>query len=810
MKDKEQIRILAIRTLTGCESYIRKVLKEETTYFFYNDYEDDPLNKGLIRKKEKGHYSTIPIDFFSTNQNDKSPLISISAIVGKNGDGKSSVIELLMRILNNFSYASGYLEKHDYLFYVEGVYAKVFYSIGEKVYVIENIGDEVKLSSTHLDKSYNFNIKKPLKESTLLNEIEPILFYTQISNYSLYAYNTKDFHKENTLTKENWINGIFHKNDGYQTPIVLNPWRDNGVININTENGLVKQRLTSLFVADESFRRINNKQYADSLILTISESKLENKTLYDFFKRTLYSNLSLHIEEKLEVKKIRNNLAHNSSHYIDKFKDSIEYNRIINSLKIIDRFVKEEFNLFERAVAAKNRLITDIRKERSEPNWLPDETDIKIIFNTLSEINNMSAENHLQEYLDKETINLVQELNSIQFMRCIVISAFNKEWQLRYRDFQIDSKVKENVYDYLVYKSISTVDKYNKYNEFRKDTYFAEFISNKNYYFEIQENIKDAVDRICNDPSHVSLKVRQTINFIKLNNSYRYIDFDNDFRKNVNEEVRIKVTEDSNDEEVALLGLNEYKKRIDVITSTEDNIDTLELLPPPIFKVDISIKQEDVKDISLLSELSSGERQELNSISSVVYHLQNISSIEKNDNMIKYKYINLIFEEIELYFHPEYQRKYIKRLIDQIQKSKLKWVSSINICFITHSPFILSDIPSNNILKIEDGKPVYELDNGILKEQTFAENIHELLANKFFLDESFMGEFAKEKIESLIKYLLNEEDNKWNPQTAKETIEIIAESILKERLQLLYDKKTQWEDKEYIKERIKYLQSKLD
>lgn len=283
MRNINQVRIIAVRPLEGCESYIRKILKEKTTYFFYNDYEDDPQNEEQIRKKNKDCYSTIPKDFFSVSQNNTTPTISISAVVGKNGDGKSSVVELLMRVLNNFSYASGYLKKHDYLFYVEKVYAQVFYAIGEKLYTIENKGDKIKLYSTHLEKDYEFSIKQPLKEDAKLKEIESILFYTQISNYSLYAYNTQDFYKENTPTKENWINGIFHKNDGYQTPIVLNPWRDNGVIDINKENGLTKQRLTNLFVIDPNFRKINNKQSATTLLLSLCESKLDNKAMYDFF-----------------------------------------------------------------------------------------------------------------------------------------------------------------------------------------------------------------------------------------------------------------------------------------------------------------------------------------------------------------------------------------------------------------------------------------------------------------------------------------------------------------------------------------------
>ncbi len=813
----QQLKIIAVKPLTGCEPHIRKILKVNTTYFLYNDYEEDPENKEKIRKKK--NYPEVPSDFFSINRKDDIPLINISAIVGKNGDGKSSVVELLMRILSNFAYASGYLEKHDYLFGVEGVFARLFYSIGNKIYIIENKGNEVRLLSEDWeDDKYKFDITKPLKESAKLKELEPFLFYTQISNYSLYAYNTRDFYKENTATNENWINGIFHKNDGYQTPIVLNPWREEGVIDINKENSLVKQRLTSLFVTDTDFRKINDKQDADSLVLTFSSSKLENKSLYLFFKDTMNSDISLHMEDKLNIKYLRNTIAHNAKN--DKINYKNKFRQIISDLKRLTEFVKREKQLFGRAIDVKNRLINDIRKERNEPNWLPVETDIKKVFHTLSNIGNMlDNDDSYHLFIESEEVQIIQQLNAIQIIRCMVIVAFHEEWKSMYNNYVVDDTVKDLAYDYLIYKSISIVEKYQKYKDLRKDFYLIEFLTENTYFDNIQEYCKNIVNAILDDPSHISLKIRQTIHFIKLNNEYHYIATETDFNNCTHKEIKGKIAT-SSDSEVAIIKLHEYEKRTNNIIQNRKGIDILDLLPPPVFNVDILVGRKESEEVSLLSELSSGERQELNSISSVIYHLKNINSTEQIDKMIKYKYVNLIFEEIELYFHPEYQQKYVKKLISQIEAADLNNLESINICFVTHSPFILSDIPSNNILKIGQGWPILEKENGIVKEQTFGENIHELLANKFFLCDSFMGEFARHIIENLIEYLLTKDDRQdisniaipktyWNPQKAKQTIRMVAEPVLQERLQFLYDKKFKWKDQEYIKERIEYLKSKL-
>jgi hypothetical protein len=72
-----------------------------------------------------------------------------------------------------------------------------------------------------------------------------------------------------------------------------------------------------------------------------------------------------------------------------------------------------------------------------------------------------------------------------------------------------------------------------------------------------------------------------------------------------------------------------------------------------------------------------------------------------------------------------------------------------NIIFTTHSPFILSDLPKENVIFLEKGKQVYPFED---RKQTFGANIHTLLSHGFFMKDGLMGEFAKEKIQSIINY----------------------------------------------------------
>lgn len=71
-------------------------------------------------------------------------------------------------------------------------------------------------------------------------------------------------------------------------------------------------------------------------------------------------------------------------------------------------------------------------------------------------------------------------------------------------------------------------------------------------------------------------------------------------------------------------------------------------------------------------------------------------------------------------------------------------IRGVNIIIVTHSPFVLSDVPVAHTLYLKNGH-VYKND-----KQTFCGNIHELLGNNFFMDYS-IGDVAKENIEEIIR-----------------------------------------------------------
>jgi hypothetical protein len=133
-----------------------------------------------------------------------------------------------------------------------------------------------------------------------------------------------------------------------------------------------------------------------------------------------------------------------------------------------------------------------------------------------------------------------------------------------------------------------------------------------------------------------------------------------------------------------------------------------------------------------------------------------------------------------MYYHPEWQRTFISDLLHYLSKINSKDMNNIkgiNMMFITHSPFILSDIPNANIIRLKDGK--VEKD----RTQTFGANVYDLLHNDFFMTKGFMGECAKQQIETVIDRIRNKD--KFNNEEIKDIeriIEIIGEPFYKREL----------------------------
>ncbi len=189
--------------------------------------------------------------------------------------------------------------------------------------------------------------------------------------------------------------------------------------------------------------------------------------------------------------------------------------------------------------------------------------------------------------------------------------------------------------------------------------------------------------------------------------------------------------------------------------------------------------------------------------------LEKISSCQHINSRVKN--IILFLDEPETSFHPEWQRKFIKESISFIKKI----IGNINIQILisSHSPFLVSDLPKENLVFLDKDKNtgdciVSQPEN---MSSTFGANIHSLYRNSFFLENGLMGEFAKKKIDDVIKDL-NQDDpkDKIDEIRKKEMnfiIDQIGEPIIKSKLQQMYDEK--FHSPQQIDNRIKALEEEI-
>jgi predicted ATP-dependent endonuclease of OLD family len=181
---------------------------------------------------------------------------------------------------------------------------------------------------------------------------------------------------------------------------------------------------------------------------------------------------------------------------------------------------------------------------------------------------------------------------------------------------------------------------------------------------------------------------------------------------------------------------------------------------------------------------------------------------EKKDasRINKYTHI-IILDEFEVGFHPEWQKEAINRLVAFLNLFEINF----QLIITTHSPIILSDIPSNSVIYLEKDEHTNRC-NEIIPEdikRTFGANIHNLYRSSFFMQDGLMGKFAKEKIDGVIRDLRGDGEIEEKRKTEiRFIIDTIGEDVLRTGLEKLYEGRFPLSDKERLEKEFIHLEKK--
>ncbi|RXJ95142.1 hypothetical protein CRV00_05140 [Malaciobacter molluscorum] len=448
----------------------------------------------------------------------------------------------------------------------------------------------------------------------------------------------------------------------------------------------------------------------------INNQKIENLSLENNKCFSIYFNYTLDVIKN--NKTIFNNLYHRKDDYTTPI--TMLPNKKNKNIDIEDIDYHTQNAIIDFAI--RNNIDFSEIKDYFIPN------KIKILLNKQKIISTIE-ENKVVEYHDKIHDNIknlnLKEKDDLKKVKIAINVAFNDSDTII--NFRI-IRLKHDINDYLKKQKKDLLDKNIKdYSipDWKNITKLyliskLELIDRMEKDLEIEDKIKSLLD---NDKEFIEkIKEKGEIKNQKAKVTYKFF-------KKIYKENKLPFKFDDNN-----------------YINIKENENFVKLLPAFI---NAEIFNE--KNINFES-LSFGQKFMMRFSYNLIYQLNKIKEIKNKENPQKYTNINLLLDEIELGLHPNWQKNFVYFLIKVL--NKFKDTFNFNIIISSHSPFILSDLPKDNVIFLkkdeENGNCINDTNN--VDINPFGANIHTLLSHGFFMKDGLMGEFAKEKIQSIIKY----------------------------------------------------------
>lgn len=226
-----RFKLLAIRPLKNCNTRFLKNLKEGKIYQFYNEYtfKQDTDGEVIDIKKDK---SSVPENLYDVSSKLK---VNVSALVGKNGSGKSSLLELFYATCFVIASKEGDLENPETI--KERLKKDISSNyltddeigeIKEKISIIETqyMGKEMKINFTYDTKEQIIKVVNSVKSEIekVYKELKVEIFYERGHNFYKVSFYDEEI-EYYQLKEKAWVNVKFKDRLNYLYEFQIDKFR---------------------------------------------------------------------------------------------------------------------------------------------------------------------------------------------------------------------------------------------------------------------------------------------------------------------------------------------------------------------------------------------------------------------------------------------------------------------------------------------------------------------------------------------------------------------------------------------------------
>ncbi|HAF27925.1 MAG TPA: hypothetical protein DCG75_02655 [Bacteroidales bacterium] len=165
--------------------------------------------------------------------------------------------------------------------------------------------------------------------------------------------------------------------------------------------------------------------------------------------------------------------------------------------------------------------------------------------------------------------------------------------------------------------------------------------------------------------------------------------------------------------------------------------------------------------------ISSGHKAYLN-LFSLIFH--ELKFKKQSANLL------LCIDEGDLYLHPKWQIEFFEKLIKILP---LIFSESIQLILSSHSPFLVSDLPRQNLIILNNNRELTFVENRKFENNTFGGNIYDLYEEPFFLGKQRMSKFASSKINYAMERLESKSLTKYKRKEIERIIDLVGDEVIK-------------------------------